>query len=361
MSQAAVVTNYNEPLEMRDIPLPKLGEGAMIARVDAATLCATDVKIWHGAIDYGPILPYIPGHETAAIVEEINGERTDILGEPLKPGDRVLVAYRFCGHCFHCTIGQQPNLCPAATRYGRVRVDQHPYLLGGCAQHHYYPEGADVIRVPDEVSSPLAASAACAFRTVMHGFEKLGGIGSAEDVVVQGSGPLGLFATAVARDRGARRVFTIGAPAARLKVAKDMGADEVCSIEEFDRQARKEWIMDMTSGRGPDVVIQCVGAEAVAEGLDLVRRGGRFLSIGAGSGDQTIPGAIFTNKNLTVVGILSGMAHHFYQALDFLATRKNTFPFDNFITGTYRLDQTTEALEAMAAYREVKPVILPNA
>ena len=361
---AAVVSEHNEPLQVQPVPLPELEEGAILGRVEAATLCATDVHVWHG--DLGSkagqsITPYIPGHETASVVVDVNGDRRDLLGEAIKPGDRVVVAYPFCGKCFFCTIAGQPTLCENSIRYGRERSDLFPYLLGGCAEYHYYPARAEVIRIPDEVSSPLAAASACAFRTIMHGFERLGDIRPHETVLVQGSGPLGLFATAVAREKGARRVLTIGGPESRLEVAKALGADQVLNIADAsDAAQRTEWVLGETSGLGADVVIQCVSASAIPEGLNMVRRGGQYVSIGTGAEAVTIPGAIFTNKNLRLVSIRSGRAHHFHQALDFLATRKNDLPFDLFITAEYPLSQTTQALEDMASYKVVKPVILPT-
>lgn len=356
---AAVVTAFSQPLEMRRVPIPELGSTAMLVRVDAATLCGTDVHFWHGAPSLASELPFIPGHETSGTIVDMHGDRGDLLGEPLKVGHRIIWAYPFCGHCYYCTVANQPSLCSHAVRFGRVRCDQPPYLLGGCAEYHYVPAGCDIVRVPDEVSSPLAASAACALRTVMHGFERLDPLASHETVLVQGCGPVGLFATAVARDRGARKVLVIGAPQPRLQVAMDWGADGTLNIEEYpEPAARRTWVLEQTAGRGPDVVIQCATSAAIAEGLDLIRPGGRFLSIGGSGGNISTDANTLSVKQLQIIGVRSGAGRHHYQALAFLATRRS-IPFERLISGTYTLDQTTQALQAMAEYREVKPVILP--
>ena len=113
------------------------------------------------------------------------------------------------------------------------------------------------------------------------------------------------------------------------------------------------------AGRGADVVIQAANTAAILEGLVLVRPGGRYLSIGGGGGDITIPAAILSGKFLQFIGVRAAEGRHFYQALDFLATRKDV-PFGRLITGEYTLSQTTEALQAMAELREVKPVIFPD-
>ena len=172
---------------------------------------------------------------------------------------------------------------------------------------------------------------------------------------------MGLYATAVARDHGASRVFVIGAPAHRLEVARAFGADEVLNIEEYpDPAARKEWVLEHTSGRGPDVVIQVATSNtAVLEGLDFIRPGGRYVNIG-GVGSATVPASYLGFKYLTVIGIANTLGRHFHQALQFLATKQNLFPFERILSATYPLEQTTEAIQAMADYSIVKPVILPS-
>lgn len=359
---AAVVTAFNEPLQLQRVPVPELEPSAVLVRVDAATLCGTDVHIWHGMETASAVhLPYIPGHETAGTVVDVRGNRRDIFGEPLKPGDRIIANYPYCGHCYYCTVARQPNLCRQGVRYGRERADQYPYLLGGCAEYHYYPPGCDIIRIPDEVSSPLAASAACALRTIMQGFDRLGALAPHETVLIQGCGPLGLYALAVARDRGATGVFVIGAPETRLAVAREWGADATLNLDEVpDPGARIEWAREQTAGRGPDVVVQVAMGTAIPEGLQMLRPGGRYLSIGAGGGMVTVPVPALTTKHIQLIGVLMAEGRHFHQALTFLATRRREFNFDRIISGTYPLERTTEALQAMAAYREVKPVVLPN-
>jgi L-iditol 2-dehydrogenase len=360
-SLAAVVTTIHAPLEVQTVPIPEMAPGGVLVEVEAATLCGTDVHVWEGTSVLKDGVPYIPGHETCGRIVAIAGTRTDLLNTPLKAGDRIIATYPFCGHCYFCTVARQAVLCPNVVPYGRVRSDKSPYLLGGCAQYHYFPPGSDIVLVPDAVSSPLAASAACALRTIMHAFEKLGKLGTHDTVLVQGAGPVGLYAAAVARDRGANSVLMIGAPANRLEVAKGFGVDAALDLDAVpDAALRKEWVLERTHGRGADVVLQCAGSPAIVEGLDLVRRGGRLVSIGATGGTIELPGGVFTGKYVDVIGIVMAEGRHFYEAINFLATRSRDFTFDAMITGSYPLDRVTDALSAMAAFREVKPVILPQ-
>ena len=354
--RAAVITAHNQPLEIQRVPIPDLEPGALLVRMEASTLCGTDVHRWHGPLPQGDTLPIITGHEPCGTVEEINGARTDILGNPVNVGDRIVWSYVACGSCYYCSVALQPCICPGRASWGHNPSDEFPYLLGSCADYMYVPSPCLIIKVPDEVSSQSAAASACAYRTVMHGFDRLGPVKSHETVLIQGSGPLGNFAAAVAKDHGAKQVLVIGAPAARLEVSKRMGADAVLNLEEVkDPQDRRAWVRDFTDGRGADIVIQVANNQAVPEGLTLLRDGGRYLHIGAGGKADIAVGAL--PKEMTYLTIRSAEPRHWLQAIDFLASRRDRFPFEDMISKTYGLDQINEAMEAMAGYKVVKAAI----
>jgi threonine dehydrogenase-like Zn-dependent dehydrogenase len=354
--RAAVITAHNRPLEIQSVPIPDLEPGALLVKMEASTLCGTDVHRWHGPLPKGDSLPIITGHEPCGRIEEIAGPRTDIMGQPVKPGDRIVWSYVACGSCYYCSVALQPCICPGRASWGHNRADRPPYLLGSCAEYMYVPPESLIIKVPDEVSSQSAAASACAYRTIMHGFDNLGAVKSHETVLIQGSGPLGNFATAVARDHGAKEVLVIGAPAARLEVSKRMGADEVLDLEAVpDPADRREWVLERTGGRGADIVIQVATNQAVPEGLTMLRDGGRYLHIGAG-GKAAIPVESMP-KEMTYLTIRSAEPRHWLQAIDFLATRRDRFPFEDMISKSYRLDQINDAMEAMAGYKVVKAAI----
>ena len=355
--RAAVIVNYNGPLQIQKVQIPDLEPGAILVRIDASTLCGTDVHRWHGPLPKGDSLPIITGHEPCGTIEEINGDRTDIMGNPLKRGDRIVWSYVSCGSCYYCSVALQPCICPGRASWGHNRADQFPFLLGSCAEYMYVPPPCLIIKVPEEVTSASAAASACAYRTVMHGFDRLGAVKSHETVLIQGSGPLGNFAAAVAKDHGAKQVLMIGAPAARLEVGKRMGADAVLNLEDVkDPADRREWVHGLTDGRGADVVIQVANNMAVPEGLTLLRSGGRFLNIGMGSEKAEISVKSLPQQ-MTFLTVRSAEPRHWLQAIDFLATRRERFPFEDMISKSYTLDQVNEAMEAMASYKVVKAVI----
>jgi len=354
--RAAVITAHEKPLEIWDVQIPDLDPGSVLVKMVASTLCGTDVHRWHGPLPKNDTLPIITGHEPCGVVEEISGEKTDILGNPLKKGDRIIWSYVACGSCYYCSVAVQPCICRGRASWGHNRCDQHPFLLGSVSEYMYVPKECLIIKVPDEVSSASAAASACAYRTVMHGYDRLGAIKDHETVVIQGSGPLGNFAAAVAKDHGAKKVLVIGAPVHRLEVSKKMGADEVLNLDDTrDATDRRDWVLGHTDGRGADIVIQVANNAAVPEGLTMLRDGGQFLDIGAGGKGQIPVEAM--PQQMTYLTVRSGEPRHWLQAVDFLASRAERYPFDDMISREYSLDQVNEAMDAMANFEVVKPVI----
>lgn len=189
---------------------------ALLVRMTSATLCGTDVHVADSAAgDAGDALPLILGHEMVGrIVAFGDGPRTDSLGRPLTEGDRIVWTHGMCGRCRACVIDREPGLCENRRRYMSESARTYPFLNGGFSEYGYVHPTAGRVRVPDDVPDALAAASACSLRTVMHGFERLGRIDATDTVVVQGAGPVGLFAVAKAIAEGAGRVIVIGGPAA---------------------------------------------------------------------------------------------------------------------------------------------------
>src|SRR5699024_4426346 len=145
-------------------------------------------------------------------------------------GDRIGWSESTCGECHGCTVLREPVAC-SHRGYGFLqRSDMYPYSTQGLADYVYVVAGAAKLLLPDEIPDNWAAMAGCAAKTVLRAFTRVGGVGPGDDVVVQGSGALGVFATAVARISGAGRVVTIGSPVDRLTLAGQFGADETIDM-----------------------------------------------------------------------------------------------------------------------------------
>jgi D-arabinose 1-dehydrogenase-like Zn-dependent alcohol dehydrogenase len=364
-SRAAVVTAFNQPLEVREIRVPELESGAILVEIEAATVCGSDVHLWDGSLSaIRPLeLPIIPGHEMAGRIVSLGSDGiTDIMGVPLELGDRILFTQGRCGSCYHCTVAGQPNLCANRKNYG-TNCESFPYLVGGFAEHCYVYPTSRKIKIPDNVKAEWASAASCALRTVITAFDRLGPLEPWQSVVIQGAGPLGLFATAMASHLGAARIIVIGDPAVRLDLAKAWGATETVSVSGHpDPASRMEAIRERTGGVGSEVVMEFSGARtAFTEGLDMVRRGGRFLVAGQ-VGPQTVefqPTAI-TRGHISVIGSFSASEAEYWRALQFMSATQDKFDYDRLLSNRYGLDGVTDALRGMQGLSEIKPVIIPS-
>ncbi|ANX05266.1 zinc-binding dehydrogenase [Immundisolibacter cernigliae] len=361
-ASALVLAAYKEPLEVRQFDVPEPEPGAIVVRIDRATICGTDHHVHMGLLQPVSKTPAILGHEMVGVIEKLGaGRDTDVAGAPLAKGDRVIWAYAYCGKCYYCVVAHQPTLCTNFTPYGYADCSKPPHLLGGFAQYAYILPACHVVKVPDEVPSHWASSASCALRTIMHATARAGGIRPAETVLVQGSGPVGLYGVAAARAFGARRVICFGAPDGRLDVATAFGADAVCNIEKTDAKQRAELVRSFTDGRGADLVFECSGSHhALEEAIGITRMGGRIVVIGAGDPQPAqIPGMAFVMKQISVHGIRSAGIEYYREALAFLAAQKDNFPFERLFGETYSLAEIPKAMERMHRLEEIKPVVDP--
>ena len=364
-SRAACMTSFKIPLEIRDVPIPdEIEPGAILVKNEVASICGSDVHLWQGALGDTSFLqlPVILGHEMMGRVVRLGpGVQTDTAGQALAEGDRIIWTHASCSSCYMCTVANQPTLCTNRRLYMFTNCEKPPYLMGGFSEYCYVVPTSGRVKVPEGVSSELASAASCALRSVVHAFDRLGRIENHETVVVQGAGPLGLYSTAMALRAGAAQVIVIGAPAQRLAVATAWGASQTINIEDVpDAQERQQLIATLTEKHGADIVIEASGGTtAFPEGVAMIRRGGRYVIIGQlGAQEVSFAPRFFVEKQLTVMGVLSGATAHYYKALQFLQLNRDRFHFEDMLSNRYRLDQINEAMAAMHAFREIKPVVI---
>ena len=363
-ARAAVVETYGEPLRVIDLPVPELESGALLVRMDTATVCGSDVHFWRGGFGASfPLeLPAVPGHEgVGRIVAFGDGEHVDSIGGKLEVGDRVIWAHAPCGHCHVCNVQLTPEMCPNLW-VGYLRNCQVPPYIGGTfGEYAYVLPRAPRVRVPDSVPSGWASAASCALRSVVHAFGKLGPLDSTHTVVIQGSGAVGLFATAMAAVRHPRRLVVIGDPAPRLEIARDWGADATISVAEHpDPADRLVAVRDAVGADGVDVVMDMAGAPgAIAEGVEMLARNGRYLTIGTTGGEpQNVRVHLIVTRALRIIGSLSAHIGDYYTALQFMDQHRDRFDWDRLLGREYGLDEVTAALEAVRTGAEIKPLIV---
>lgn len=349
--KAAVFTKPGMPMEIREYPLPQVGLGAILVRVNRANICGSDVHIWKGEFSWGVAdKPRIIGHEMVGQVYELGaGVNTDSIGQPLKVGDRVTYCYFYpCGHCYACLHGQ-PHACPNILSRFAITCEEPPHFIGAYAEYFYIHPGQFICKVPDEVTDEMAAPANCALSQVFYGLHRVG-ITIGDTVVIQGAGGLGINAIAVAREMGAGTIIVVEQHPERIKLAQAFGADYTIDIGQYPTpRERVSRVRQLTKGRGgADVVAELTGIpQVVREGVGMVRPGGRYLWIGNIKGGQTVeidPSAIVVG-NRTIVGVCTYEPWALYRAMDLLRRTRDKYPFSQILSHSFKLEEINTAFE----------------
>lgn len=360
-TRAAVLTAHGEPLELTDLPLPRVLEpGAALVRITRATLCGTDVELWSGKMSLPGMLPMVLGHEMVGEVVAV-GERThDTLGRAVPVGARIGWSESTCGACYGCTVLREPVAC-AHRGYGfRRRSDTPPYATAGLSEYAYVVPDAAKLLLPEGIPDSWAAMAGCAAKTVLRAFARCGGVRPGSRVAVQGSGALGVFATAVARIAGAGTVITVGGGHERLALAAAFGADHTVDIAGGSEHII-ETVREHTGGRGADLVLDFAGAPSVgAEAVGMAAQRGRVVVVGStGPAPSTLPLGTVMGKELDVVGSLNGDIADYHDAIEFFGSFADRMPWDRLFGTPVGLSEASERITAMHRLEEVKAVIDP--
>ncbi len=344
----ALYQGLDRGFTIEELPTPEVEPGGVLLRVTAASVCGSDLHYWRGD---SPMpkerLPRVTGHEFTGHVHSLGkGVTTDSLRRPLKEGDRVAFPFFFpCQRCYHCVRGEM-NVCQYRMRRN-VRFDfkDYPYCDGGFAQYFYLEPNHFVFKVPDELPDDSVAPVNCALAQVMFGLNKLS-FRTGDTVVVQGAGGLGIYAAAVAADRGASRVISIDGQTQRLDLARRCGATDTINITELRAsQERVQRVKELTGGIGADVVVEVVGLhQVVHEGLAMTRKGGTYLTIGNLTPDKTtLDWSQLIGNQTTVMGVQHYNPWVIPAALDFLVRTKGRFDLLKLVSHTFPLDKINDA------------------
>lgn len=363
--RAAVLPAPGLPPEVRAYALPTLEPGAVLLKTLASEVCGTDVHLWHGRLSGVPY-PLIPGHVSLGEVEAVGGEIRDVEGAPIRPGDVVtfLDVHGTCNHCWYCLVAKATTRCPHRRVYGiTYGAEDAPGLSGGWSEKIYLRPGTKIIRLAPHVSPDAWIGGGCGLPTAVHAIE-LAQIRLGERVLIQGSGPVGLSACALALLSGAGWVGVLGAPDARLAAAKTIGADFTLDVTQTTPASRLRAVREATGGRGPDIVIEASGnPAAVPEGCELVRDAGRYVIVGqyTDNGDVSLnPHLHINRKHLEIRGCWGSDFSHVYHAMEIMARFDARINWASFITQRYGLEDVGQALADVEARRVVKAVIVPG-
>lgn len=335
-------------VRLEDAPEPDAAAGEIKIRVRACSMCGTDVKIstsGHQRI----VPPRVMGHEIAGEVVEV-GEGV----EGWAPGDRVqVIAAIPCGHCDWCTSGLM-TICPNQVSMG------YDYD-GGFAPYMIVPATVLAVdglnRIPDGVGYAEASVAepfACAINA-----QEIADVHDGDTVVVVGSGPIGCLHVRLARARGAASVYLVELSRERLDMAAAVVAPDaaICAGEVDPVEA----VLELTGGRGVDVVITAAASGAAQEqALRMVAPRGRISFFGGLPKDRptiTLDSNLVHYKELTIVGANGSSPEHNRKALAMIAD--GAVPVSDLITHRLPLEDVVEGIAVVRSGTGIKVTIEP--
>ncbi|MER6196981.1 zinc-dependent alcohol dehydrogenase family protein [Streptomyces sp. NPDC001586] len=317
----------------QEVPDPALKDPTdVIVRVDAVTICGTDLHIVKG--DLPEVTPgRVLGHEAVGTVVEIGGDVRSV-----RPGDRVLVScISSCGRCRFCR----------ESRYGQCRGGGG-WVLGhtidGTQAEYVRVPFADlsVYPLPSTVDSADAVLLADIFPTAYEVGVLNGNVRPGDTVVVVGAGPVGLAAIATARLYSPARVIAVDLEPSRLARARELGADAVVNAAEEPEML----VGDLTDGLGADVVMEAVGMpEAFEMCTRMVRPGGRVANIGVHGKPATLHLEDLWIKDVTIT---TGLVDTCSTPMLLLMLAAGRLPTSPLITHRFELGRMEEAYEVFS-------------
>jgi len=342
--QAVVKAHASAGVELREVPVPSAGPGEVLVRVEAASVCGTDLHIfnWDPWAQWRIHPPLIPGHEFAGVVAGVGRDVTTV-----KEGDRVSAEMHVaCGKCVQCRTGQA-HICEHIRILG-IDAD------GAFASYAVIPE-SNIWKLPDSMP-PEHGSLLDPLGNAVHSV--MAGPIAAQTVVVTGCGAIGLLSIAVAKACGATRVYAIEVNARRRSLAATMGADLALDPATDDIE---EQISEATGGTGVDVLLEMSGHPAATRmGFGLLKKGGRASLLGIPSEPFELDIArdiIF--KGAVVHGINGRkMYETWYQMEALLASGK--LNLEPVITHRLKLSEFSQAMELLRKGEAIKVVMRPE-
>lgn len=296
-------------MALLETPVPEPKPNEVLIEIKAAGICGTDIHIKHDQFPYWP--PVIMGHEFSGVVVEVGNEVTGF-----HVGDRVVGEphTKACGKCALCRTGNI-QICAQKRSPGWG-------INGAFARYLTMPEHL-LHRIPDSMTFEEGAVVEPAANVVQDVLER-GRVEPYDFVVINGPGPIGLMAVMAARAGGAGTVVVVGASPdedTRLPLARKLGADEVIVA---DRQDAVRTVMDMTNGRGADLVVEASGAPAaIKASVPMVRRLGRITAIGlTGRGEIPFPWDTAMAKVCTIIFNMSTAYSCWDRTIGLIASKK---------------------------------------
>lgn len=312
---------------VEDVPQPEMKPGEALLRVRRVGLCGSDLNSFRGR---NPLVsfPRIPGHEIAATIVSLPGTHPHLAAGM----DVTLSPYTSCGVCAACRRGRN-NACRSNATLGVQR------------------DGAltEFISVPIDrlCTGRLNLTELCLVEPLTVGFHAVarGRVTASDTVAVIGCGGVGLGAVAASAFRGATTI-AIDIDDEKLAVARAAGAAHVIHSQ---RQPLSAALSDLTSGAGPDVIIEAIGTpETFRAAVEEVAFTGRVVYIGYAKEPVSYETRLFVLKELDILGSRNARPEDFHDVIQMLESHR--FPVESAVSTIVSLDEAPEILQAWNAH-----------
>jgi propanol-preferring alcohol dehydrogenase len=311
----------------------------VLVKVQSSGVCHSDIHLWEGGYegpqgqflkttDRGVKYPLTPGHEVAGIIDSL-GEQT----EGFAKNEKVLV-YPWIGDglCPACRIGEE-NLCDKPRSLGI-------YNDGGYADYVLVPSYKYLVKLGDEIDTDVSAPLSCSALTA-YGAVKNGNLTPNDNVVIVGTGGLGLMAIQLAKAITGSRIIALDRDDEKLKAAKENGADDIINSTKEDAVKA---VMELTERMGADAVIDFVNASSTVEvDMNFLRRRANLVLVGLFGGELKLNLITMPTRSYKLIGSYTGSMNDLIELVS-LAKRGIIKPV---ISNRFRLDEATKALEML--------------
>lgn len=341
------LVNYaREPhsVELREVPVPEIGEEDVLLKVEAVSICGSDLHQYMGKQSWKVNYPVVLGHEFAGSVA---GLGTRVRG--FKEGDRVASETAAVLPTDSAFIRQGIyNLDPHRLGFGYgVNGAMAPFVKVPARCLHHVPSELPLEKAALTEPCCVAYNAVCVHSHIHPG----------DSVAVIGPGPIGLLCAAMARLSGAGHLVVIGIPAdaSRLEIARIMGADTTLGAQ---GENVSEWVRNFGDGFGLDLIIDAAGVSSTLKlGLEIVRPGGQITKVGWGPQPLDFSLDPLVQKAVRLQGTFSHNWPIWEKVLSLLANgRIDVGPILNRVAP---LAEWREAFDAMHSGAIVKGVLRP--
>jgi alcohol dehydrogenase len=331
--KAVIYEAFNAPPQFRNVPDPIPETHGVVVKVMATGVCRSD---WHGWVGHDADIqpPHIPGHELAGVVAAIG---KDVIKWNI--GDRVTVPFvGGCGACPQCASGNQ-QVCDHQFQPGFTHSGSFAEYV---AIHH---ADTNLVRLPDTLDFPAAASLGCRFVTSFRAVVDQGKTSAGQWVAVHGCGGVGLSAIMIANAMGAN-VVAIDISDDALRMAKALGAVVTVNATQVANVA--ESVIEITKG-GAHVSLDALGHPATCfNSISNLSKRGRHIQVGLLLAEQSTPAIPMSKVIAHELEILGshGMQAHRYDAL-FAMIEAGKLKPEKLIGRTITLAQSIDALVKM--------------